>query len=55
MRKSNRTVLNRMSKWQYALLLLMLLTFTFYSLPTFLAADVAERQTPDTGQGDRAT
>lgn len=35
MRKSNRTVLNRMSKWQYALLLLMLLTFTFYSLPTF--------------------
>ncbi|WP_081805662.1 protein translocase subunit SecD [Aeromonas media] len=27
--------LNRMSLWQYALLLLMLLTFTFYSLPTF--------------------
>lgn len=35
MRKSNRTVLNRMSKWQYALLLLMLLTFTFYSCPPF--------------------
>ena len=27
--------LNRMSRWQYALLLLMLFTFSFYSLPTF--------------------
>ncbi|WP_421247537.1 protein translocase subunit SecD [Aeromonas jandaei] len=35
MRKTSHTLLNRMSKWQYALLLLMLLTFTFYSLPTF--------------------
>lgn len=35
MRKKSHTILNRMSPWQYALLLLMLLTFTFYSLPTF--------------------
>lgn len=35
MRKKSHTILNRMSLWQYALLLLMLLTFTFYSLPTF--------------------
>ncbi|MDU1145404.1 protein translocase subunit SecD [Aeromonas rivipollensis] len=35
MRKKNHTILNRMSPWQYALLLLMLVTFTFYSLPTF--------------------
>ncbi|MEZ6929452.1 protein translocase subunit SecD [Aeromonas sp. S16(2024)] len=35
MRKKSHTVLNRMSLWQYALLLLMLLTFAFYSLPTF--------------------
>lgn len=33
MRKKSHTILNRMSLWQYALL--MLLTFTFYSLPTF--------------------
>ncbi len=35
MRKKSHTVLNRMSLWQYALLLLMLVTFAFYSLPTF--------------------
>ena len=35
MRKKSHAILNRMSLWQYALLLLMLLTFTFYSLPTF--------------------
>ena len=35
MRKKSHTILNRMSPWQYALLLLMLVTFTFYSLPTF--------------------
>ncbi|MFM5228955.1 protein translocase subunit SecD [Aeromonas media] len=35
MRKKSHTILNRMSLWQYALLLLMLLTFAFYSLPTF--------------------
>ncbi|WP_429101062.1 protein translocase subunit SecD [Aeromonas rivipollensis] len=35
MRKKCHTILNRMSPWQYALLLLMLVTFTFYSLPTF--------------------
>ncbi|MGU5592398.1 protein translocase subunit SecD [Aeromonas sanarellii] len=35
MRKKSHTVLNRMSLWQYALLLLMLITFAFYSLPTF--------------------
>ncbi len=35
MRKKSHTMLNRMSPWQYALLLLMLVTFTFYSLPTF--------------------
>ena len=35
MRKKSHTILNRMSLWQYALLLLMLVTFTFYSLPTF--------------------
>lgn len=35
MRKKSRITLNRMNMWQYALLLLMLLTFTFYSLPTF--------------------
>lgn len=35
MRKKSRITLNRMSKWQYALLLLMLFTFAFYSLPTF--------------------
>ncbi|AHE49089.1 protein-export membrane protein SecD [Aeromonas hydrophila 4AK4] len=35
MRKKSHTILNRMSLWQYALLLLMLITFTFYSLPTF--------------------
>lgn len=35
MRKKSRTTLNRMSMWQYALLLLMLFTFAFYSLPTF--------------------
>lgn len=35
MRKKSHTILNRMSPWQYVLLLLMLLTFTFYSLPTF--------------------
>ncbi|MFM5818143.1 protein translocase subunit SecD [Aeromonas sanarellii] len=35
MRKKCHTVLNRMSLWQYALLLLMLVTFAFYSLPTF--------------------
>ena len=35
MRKKSHTILNRMSLWQYALLLLMLLTFTVYSLPTF--------------------
>ncbi|WP_429129947.1 protein translocase subunit SecD [Aeromonas media] len=35
MRKKSHTILNRMSLWQYALLLLLLLTFTFYSLPTF--------------------
>ena len=35
MRKKSHTILNRMSLWQYALLLLMLLTFTLYSLPTF--------------------
>ena len=35
MRKKSHTILNRMSPWQYALLLLMLITFTFYSLPTF--------------------
>lgn len=35
MRKKSRITLNRMNRWQYALLLLMLLTFTFYSLPTF--------------------
>lgn len=34
MRKKSHTILNRMSLWQYALLL-MLVTFTFYSLPTF--------------------
>jgi len=35
MRKKSRITLNRMSKWQYALLLLMLFTYAFYSLPTF--------------------
>lgn len=35
MRKKSHTILNRMSLWQYALLLLMLVTFAFYSLPTF--------------------
>lgn len=35
MRKKSHIVLNRMSLWQYALLLLMLVTFAFYSLPTF--------------------
>ncbi|MCH7371733.1 protein translocase subunit SecD [Aeromonas sp. MR16] len=35
MRNKSRTILNRMSVWQYALLLLMLVTFAFYSLPTF--------------------
>lgn len=35
MRKKSHTALNRMSLWQYALLLLMLVTFAFYSLPTF--------------------
>lgn len=35
MRKHHSAILNRMSRWQYALLLLMLFTFTFYSLPTF--------------------
>ncbi|MDX7858762.1 protein translocase subunit SecD [Aeromonas caviae] len=35
MRKKSHTVLNRMSLWQYTLLLLMLVTFAFYSLPTF--------------------
>ncbi|MFR9701554.1 protein translocase subunit SecD [Aeromonas sanarellii] len=35
MRKKSHTVLNSMSLWQYALLLLMLVTFAFYSLPTF--------------------
>lgn len=34
-RKRSRLVHNRTSAWQYALLLLMLLTFGFYSLPTF--------------------
>lgn len=35
MRKKSHTIMNRMSLWQYALLLLMLVTFAFYSLPTF--------------------
>ncbi|WP_199796249.1 protein translocase subunit SecD [Aeromonas hydrophila] len=35
MRKKSRITLNRMNMWQYALLLLMLFTFAFYSLPTF--------------------
>jgi preprotein translocase subunit SecD len=34
-RKKPRLLHNRTSAWQYALLLLMLLTFGFYSLPTF--------------------
>ena len=33
--------LNRMSRWQYALLLLMLFTFSFYSLPTFFGEQPA--------------
>lgn len=35
MRRKSHTIMNRMSLWQYALLLLMLVTFAFYSLPTF--------------------
>ncbi|HDX8460050.1 protein translocase subunit SecD [Aeromonas dhakensis] len=35
MRRKSRITLNRMNMWQYALLLLMLFTFAFYSLPTF--------------------
>ena len=38
---SERARLNRMSKWQYALLLLMLVTFSFYSLPTFFGEQPA--------------
>lgn len=34
-RRAKHGVMNRMSRWSYALLLLMLVTFTFYSLPTF--------------------
>ncbi|PJG60058.1 protein translocase subunit SecD [Aeromonas cavernicola] len=41
MRKKRSTPLNRMKRWQYALLLLMLLTFTFYSLPSFFGEQPA--------------
>lgn len=34
-KKPRPTGLNRMSRWHYALLLLMFFTFSFYSLPTF--------------------
>ena len=34
-RRAKHGAINRMSRWRYALLLLMLATFTFYSLPTF--------------------
>ncbi len=39
--KSRPTGLNRMSRWQYALLLLMFFTFSFYSLPTFFGEQPA--------------
>lgn len=35
------TYFNRMSRWSYALLLLMLVTFTFHSLPTFFGEQPA--------------
>ena len=40
-KKSRPKGLNRMSKWQYALLLLMFFTFSFYSLPTFFGEQPA--------------
>lgn len=35
MKKDESLIKNRMSKWQYALLALIFITFSFYSLPTF--------------------
>lgn len=35
MKKNESLIKNRMSKWQYALLALIFITFSFYSLPTF--------------------
>src|SRR5574344_1859042 len=40
-KKGSPKGLNRMSKWQYALLLLMFFTFSFYSLPTFFGEQPA--------------
>lgn len=34
-KKNESLIKNRMSKWQYALLALIFITFSFYSLPTF--------------------
>ena len=41
LKKPSPKGLNRMSKWQYALLLLMFFTFSFYSLPTFFGEQPA--------------
>lgn len=41
LKPQERPRINRMSKWQYALLLLMLVTFSFYSLPTFFGEQPA--------------
>ncbi len=35
MKKNESLIKNRMSKWQYAILALIFITFSFYSLPTF--------------------
>ncbi|MFC3913964.1 protein translocase subunit SecD [Pseudaeromonas sharmana] len=40
-RQNTKAVINRMGPWQLALLLLMLATFTFYSLPTFFGEQPA--------------
>ena len=40
-KKPRPTGLNRMSRWHYALLLLMFFTFSFYSLPTFFGEQPA--------------
>ena len=40
-RHPTKPVINRMGPWQLALLLLMLVTFSFYSLPTFFGEQPA--------------
>ncbi|MFR9719597.1 protein translocase subunit SecD [Aeromonas diversa] len=40
-RRAKHGAINRMSRWRYALLLLMLATFTFYSLPTFFGEQLS--------------